>query len=381
VNTSQRNPNRPRGGFQPPHCPNPQCDFHHPNPRWPFKRDGFYIRPSDQARFQAFKCLHCGRKFSTRTFSSTYWLQRRRLLLDVAKWTCEGPCLRQMGRVLKASHSTIARRIARLGRLCLVFHRNLLQNKKLEEPVVVDGFETFEYSQYFPFHINFAAGADSWFLYHFTDSPLRRKGSMTKGQKKRRAELEETLGRPDPKAVEKGMVQLLKTLLGHLEPGERLVLHSDDHPAYHRALQRLEHTAPQLSRIEHHVTSSQEPRTKDNPLFPINLTDLLARHSSANHRRETIAYSKRRQSALERAAIFTVWRNCIKKRTENGGEESTAMRAGLVARMLSWGDVLRHRLFPAHGDLPPVWTDYYWRKVKTLALGERQSAHTCRYAF
>ena len=381
MNSSHRKLIRRRGGFQPPHCPNPRCDFHHPNPRWPFKRDGFYVRPSDQARFQAFKCLHCGRKFSARTFSTTYWLQRRDLLQHVANWTCEGPCLRQMGRVMKAGHATIARRIARLGRHCLIFHRNLLQEKELEEPVVVDGFETFEYSQYFPFHINFAAGSDSWLLYHFTDSPLRRKGSMTPGQKKKRAALEETLGRPDPKAVERGMAQLLKTLLEQLKPDERLVLHSDDHPAYHRARRRLERTDPQLSGIEHHVTSSKARRTKDNPLFPINLTDLLARHSSANHRRETIAYSKRRQSALERAAILTVWRNCIKKRRENGGEESTAMRAGLVDRMLNWSEILKRRLFPAHGDLPPEWEAYYWRKIKTRAMGERQHTHTCQYAF
>lgn len=378
---SRRRPNRRRGGFQPPHCPNPCCDFHHPRPHWRFKRDGFYLRPSDHRRFQAFQCLHCGRKFSARTFSTTYWLQRRDLLRPVAEWTSEGPGLRQMGRVLKTSHATIGRRIARLGRHCLLFHLNLLQGKELREAIAVDGFETFEYSQYFPFHINFAAGADSWFLYHFTDSPLRRKGSMKPAQKKRRAQLEKLHGRPDPKAVEKAMAELLKSVLSHLAPGETLVLHSDDHPAYRRALRRLKREEPHLAPIDHHVTSSQQRRTADNPLFPVNLADLLARHASANHRRETIAYSKRRQAALERAAIFTVWRNCIKKRRENGGEESAAMRAGVLRRMLRWGELLRRRLFPGHVSLPGVWAQYYWRKVQTAVLGEHQVSHDCRYAF
>jgi hypothetical protein len=38
--------------------------------------------------------------------------------------------------------------------------------------------------------------------------------------------------------------------------------------------------------------------TAQNPLFPVNLADLLLRHSSANHKRETIAFSKRRQGAM-----------------------------------------------------------------------------------
>ena len=42
------------------------------------------------------------------------------------------------------SHTTVARQVARIGRHCLLFHRNLLQNKNLEEPRVVDGFETCE---------------------------------------------------------------------------------------------------------------------------------------------------------------------------------------------------------------------------------------------
>jgi hypothetical protein len=250
-----------------------------------------------------------------------------------------------MGRVYGISHSTVARHLARIGRHCLIFHHNLLQDTTLDEPLVVDGFETFEFSQYFPFHINFAAGSDSWLLYHFTDSPLRRKGSMTPGQKMRRAELEELFGRPDPKAVEKGMAYLLRPLLERVKVGQELVLHSDDHPAYRRALQRL------------------------------------VRHSSANHRRETIAFSKRRQAALERAAIFTVWRNCIKKRSENGPQKSAAMWVGLLDRLLTWKQVLRRRLFPAHADLPREWMDYYWRKVKTVTMGDRQTCHACRYAF
>ena len=377
---SSRHRRRRRGGFQPPHCPNPGCAFHKPHPDWQFVKNGHHIRLSDSRLIQDYRCRHCGRFFSARTFNPTYYLRRRDLLLSIASMISEGPCLRQIARILDTSHTTVARHVARLGRHCLLFHRNLLADKKIEEPLVIDGFESFEYSQYFPFHINFAAGGASWFIYHFTDSPLRRKGRMTEAQKKRRAELEQIYGRPDPKAVEKGMTELLRPLLKAVS-GRHLVLHSDDHPAYPRALSRLQREVAGGPHIDHRITSSKDRRTKSNPLFGVTLTDLLARHTTANHRRETIAFSKERQAAMERAAVFTVWRNCIKRRQENGPRRSAAMVLGLLDRLLTWGQVLRRRWFPAHVDLPQTWVGYYWREVKTKVFGDRQAVHACTYAF
>ena len=378
---NRRQPARHRGGFQPPCCPNPACTFHGPSQSWRFVRDGAYIRRSDQRRVQCFECTHCGRNFSTQTFSSSYWLRQRHLLRPIATLVTEGSALRQIARALGTSHTTVAHQVARLGRHCLLFHRNLLRHQRPSEPLVVDGFETFEYSQYFPFHANLAAGAHSWMLYHFTDSPLRRKGAMTKAQHARRAKLEARLGRPDPKAVETGMIALLRPLLAIWPKDRELELHSDDHPAYRRALRRLRRKRPVGPRILHRVTSSKKRRTCSNPLFPVNLADLLLRHGSANHRRETIAFSKRRQAAMERLAVFTVWRNFIKKRQENGPLRTAAMAAGVIDRRLSWRCVLRRRLFPAHSDLPRDWVAYYWRQLKTAIYDTHQTVHRCRYAF
>ncbi len=217
---------------------------------------------------------------------------------------------------------------------------------------------------------------------------------MTKGQKLRRIELERELGRPDPKAIETGIFQLVSYVASKCtgENGEerdnessdgqsdwRLTVRSDEHPAYPRALRRVRQTLPGIQ-IRHERTSSVEARTFENPLFPVNLADLLIRHSHAGHRRETIAFSKRRQAAVERLAIFTVWRNTIKRRRENGDNETAAMRIGVTDRMLKWKDVFRRRLFPARFKLPPPWKDYYWRKIKTRPLGKDQCEHQLRFA-
>jgi hypothetical protein len=238
---------------------------------------------------------------------------------------------------------------------------------------------------------------------------------MTPVQKKRRVELEARLGRPDPKAVENGIFELLQVMLATKPVGSGLgaqedaaasrpiyTFYSDDHPAYGRAVRRLDQAGPiplslppgepatgtestRLSaarpRLQHRTTPSTAPRTRANDLFPINLADLLLRHSGADHRRETIAYDKRRQGGLERLAIFTVWRNAIKWRRENHPGETAAMKAGMATRPLRWAEVFACRRFPREQELPGSWWNNYWRRVKTAALGDRQTENNARFAF
>ena len=128
------------------------------------------------------------------------------------------------------------------------------------------------------------------------------------------------------------------------------------------------------------VTPGREHRDRHNNLWPINLLDLLIRHSSANHRRETIAWSKRRQASAERLVIFLVWRNYIKSRREKQPRGPTpAMERGMFDHRLELEEVLSGRLFRDHIELPKRWGEYYERKVRTRALA-RNRTHDLRYA-
>ena len=370
--------------FEPPFCANRLCRFHlSAGPEWRKKRNGFYTRRSDGKRFQLYLCIECGQGFSTRAFCTDYWLRRRDLPEKIADLVSNGMGLRQAGRHLHVTHATIGRHVARLGRHCMLFHLERTEGFKIDERVVVDGFESFEYSQYFPFHLNVAAGQRSWFLYDFTDSPLRRKGRMSPEQKRRREEQERTLGRPDPKAIEKAMAELIRSLCRHVPVGGRLHLESDEHPAYPRALKRLrqDEECPPECEIVHSVTPSILARTFRNPLFAVNLTDLLLRHSHANHHREALAFSKRRMDAISRASLFQVWRNFIKRRRENGDEQTAAMLLGLADARLGWPEVLRLRLFPDRQTLEEWRLTYYRHRVRTQALGDRQRFHDLKRAY
>ena len=358
--------------WQPPFCPNRAC-FHHGNPLgWGFKKKGFYQRAVDGRRVQRYRCFHCGTSFSRQTFHPTYWLKRPDLLRLLFYRVLSCSAYRQIARELDVSHTTVLRQVERLGRHCLLFHEALRPSGPLTEPLVVDGFETFEFSQYTPIHLNTAVGAQSHYFYAFTDAELRRKGRMTEPQKRRRAQLEALFGRPSPKAVEFEMAALVRLAVC---PGSSASIRSDEHKAYPRALRRLGDR-----RFEHQVTPSRLARTATNPLFPVNLLDSLIRHGSANHKRETIAFSKRRQSAAERLAILLVWRNYLKSFSERRRDRTPAQRLGVLDRKLRVDDVLRKRLFPSLIQLPERLMRYYRREIVTRRIPNGRQ-HELRYAF
>ena len=249
---------------------------------------------------------------------------------------------------------------ARLGRHALLWLHQGRPRGPVAEPLVIDGFESFAFSQYHPLHLNLVVGASSHYVYAFTHCELRRKGSMKASQKRRRAMLEARHGRPDPRGIEQAMAAALSMAVP--QP-QHLVVRSDEHDDYPRALRHLRGCA-----IVHECTSSRDARTRGNPLFPVNRLDLLLRHNSANHKRETIAFSKRHQSVVERAAILVLWQNFAKPFSERHGGGTPAMRLGLAARRVSLREILKGRLFPERVQLPALWAAYYRREIVTRRI-------------
>ncbi|HEU5171142.1 MAG TPA: hypothetical protein VFU46_11425 [Gemmatimonadales bacterium] len=321
---------------------------------------------------QRYRCCHCRVTFSTQTFSGTYYLKRPELLEPIFHRLLAGSGLRQITREARCAHSTVMGQAARLARHALLYLAAQRPPGPVREPLVIDGFESFAYSQYHPLHLNLVVGAESHFVYGFTLSSLRRKGRMTERQRARRAQLEATQGRPDPRALERDMAAALRLAAPEPQP---LTVRSDDHPAYPRALRRLGGY-----RIRHERTPSIQARTPGNPLFPVNLMDLLLRHNSANHKRETIAFSKRHQAVIERAAVLVLWRNYVKRFSENHAGHTPAMRLGLSRGPRSPRAILQWRPFASRIALAPVWADYYRRRVATPGIA-RPREHRLTRAF
>ena len=129
----------------------------------------------------------------------------------------------------------------------------------------------------------------------------------------------------------KDVTHLLEVVAGGQR---RLTVLSDEHQAYPRAIRQLR------CEVTHLVTSSKERRDARNRLFPVNLADMLLRHSSANHKRETIAWSKRRQASAERFAVFAGF-------TTSTSIEIKMTGFGLAVAVLLDATVIRQVLVPA----------------------------------
>lgn len=353
--------------FVPPFCPRSTCRYHACREGWRYHAHGHYGRQCEPRRIPRFRCCHCRATFSAQTFSTTYYLKRPELQepLFFRLLACSGH--RQIAREARCAPTTAMRQAARLGRHALLFLARNRPQGPLPEPLVVDGFESFAFSQYHPLHLNVAVGANSHFVYGFTHARLRRKGRMTARQQRRRAHLERTHGRADPKALERTMAQLLR--LAAPAP-QGLTVRSDEHPAYPRALRALAGYA-----VRHECTPSVAARTSGNPLFPVNLLDLLLRHNNAHLKRESIAFAKRHQAVIERAALLLLWRNFSKPFSENHGGGTPAMRLGLQATPLSPRRLLKERLFASRVALPAPWDGYYRRLEDTPGI-----AHPTRHA-
>jgi transposase-like protein len=359
-----------RGTFVPPHCPFADCESHRVPGPWRAIRKGFFVRATAPRVIQRYRCPRCGRSFSSQTFSLSYWLRRPEILTPLFLRLLSCSALRQISAEFGASHSTIARQAARLGRHCLLLHEHLRPRAAPAEPLVLDGFRSFESGQYWPFELNLLIGV-SHYLYGFQDAELRRSGRMRESQRRRRASLERRFGRPTPGATRRAVAELVARIV---PPGGSALIRSDEHADYPIALRSL---AGRI--IVHERTSSTRPRTPRNPLFAANLADLLLRHTGANHKRETIAFSKRRQGALYRAAIFLVWRNYLKSRSERRRDAPPGVAVGAIRQRLTPQDVLRTRIFPWRIDLTGWLERCYLARIPTRCLPHARY-HDLRYA-
>jgi len=354
----------------PPHCPFRDCDSHGNPDTWRALKKGCYERLAKPRRIHRYRCSHCGRSFSSQTFAPSYWLRHPQLLKAILCRidSCSG--LRQIAWELGVSVATVQRHVERLGRHCLLLHEWLRPASPPEQTLVLDGFRSFEFGQYWPFDVNLLIG-QSHFVYGFQDAELRRSGSMKPFQRRKRSHLEALHGRPDPQATRKSVQQLLEH---QLPPGSSIQLDTDEHRAYPQAIRRLRDR-----KIEHRTTSSRARRTPQNPLFPANLADQLIRHNGANQKRETIAFSKRRQGALYRLAIRTVLRNYVKPTSVRRKIPPPGVRVGAIPRAWTVGDVLRQRLLPWRFALSGWRADCYYARIPTRPMA-RCREHQLRYA-
>ena len=337
-------PNDTLAAFKPPFCPNPNCRYHNPlTPNWPYKKAGFYHRQLQPQRIQRFTCLHCRRSFSSQTFSCSYW--QKRPDIDPKLFTKTTGCMsnRQIARDLGVAPETINRHLARLGRHCMLFHTNMMRHSKPARHLVIDGFVSFELSQYFPFHHHLAVEKGTRLLpvLHRQRGPPQRDDEPAPETAAPGAGSHATAG-PIRGLCAQDVQELLEVVIRGQPARVDRQRRSPGLSGGDQGTRRSDPSSGDLQPGAIVVTR--------NPLWEVNLLDLLIRHSSANHKRETIAWSKRRQGSAERLAVFLVWRNYMQGRREKSrGSPTPAMVRRMCAGKLRPEQILR-RAVVRHPD-------------------------------
>jgi len=172
--------------------------------------------------------------------------------------------------------------------------------------VCIDGIVSFDRSQYFPNNITISIAAHSRYILSLTHATLRRSGRCTKTQALRKQRLYRKVTF-EPRAIERSFTNLLDEL-----SRERLTLTcstlsliTDEKLEYARAL--MNH--PDRSQFNHHTINSKLPRTISNPLFPSNYLERELRKDLADHRRETVCFSRNVANMLQRLIVYMGWHN------------------------------------------------------------------------
>lgn len=299
-----------------PFCPNPHCSFHDKAPGHPwFSRHGSYLTKAFGA-VNRFRCSSCGATFSRQTFSVHYYAKKPVDLAALFERHCEAQSERAIARSLGLSPASVQNRLDRLARQALALHASLRPLANPHEEVCVDGFVSFDVSQFFPNELTFSITSTSRFILDLSHASRRRSGPLTQPQRLKASALY-ARWIPEPRAIARTFRDILDSLAFDRPPSAQhpLVIISDEKPDYHHVLTRhsLFLAQDEAHRIVHRTVDSRLPRTWNNPLFASNYLDRELRKDSANHRRESACFTRNVANGLSRLACYIAWHNYRKR--------------------------------------------------------------------
>jgi hypothetical protein len=214
------------------------------------------------------------------------------------------------------SPDSVQNRLERLARQALGVHAALLPLIGTHEAVCVDGFVTFDVSQYFPSEVTISITSDSRFVLDLSQTNRRRSGAMTAAQRRRANQLyaESSLEQGGVSRTFREVIDSLSILKPRKE-FVPLVITTDEKPDYMRVLDRhpLFRSQNKEHRVIHQTINSHLPRTFANPLFASNYLDREIRKDQANHHRETACFSRNVANGLCRLVTYFFYHNYIKR--------------------------------------------------------------------
>jgi hypothetical protein len=354
-------------------CPNPNCSYHHEAPASPWAYAIGWYATKAFGKVRRFRCTRCGKSFSTQTYSTHYYLKRIVSYRDVLYRLAGGESLRGMSRALGCSLSLLTNRIDRLARQGIALHARMLRARRGKEDICIDGFVSFDCSQYFPSEIPIAVGRTSGFVLDVSHCTRKRSGSMRQDQKAKAQALYSTI-RLERGGIGRSFREVLATSLAVQppQPHRPFVLITDEKPDYARLVRKLAaYWGEGGGRLVHLRIASHLPRTIHNPLFSSNYTDRELRKDLANHHRESVCFNRNVANGMLRLWAYLMWHNYLKPyriRWPKGRRPAThAEASGIDATALEnvYRSFFEERAFLTRSPLSPTMARSWKKEWRT----------------
>jgi hypothetical protein len=371
----------------PPFCPYAACGCHTQPPAQRWWRSAGYHHTKCFGEVPRFQCLACGRTFSTQTFATNYYAKKIIDYRRLERLLSASMSVRSLARILGCSCGSVLNRCVRLARQALATHALLRPQARRYEGVCIDGFVSFDRSQYFPNNLTISITSDSRFVLSFTHATLRRSGAQRPDQKKTKDRLYRNL-EFERHALERSFSELLDELERDRKPSRHkpLIIITDEKLEYERAFlaHRLYRNQDEDSRVVHRRVNSRLPRTFLNPLFPSNYLDREIRKDQAAHRRESTCFGRNVANGLSRMACYLSWHNYSKRyliKAPVGEDETHGEEAGIPSEAIARQ---RRRMFAKRAFLSLIDLDGVEKRVWKKAFptpGTNRPAYLPAYAF
>lgn len=318
-------------------CPNQKCDFHNEAPDEPWYSARGTYRTKAFGEVQRYQCKSCRCWFSSQTFNVDYFAKRITNYKEILNRLVSSSSNRAIGRAMGLSPDSVQNRIDRLSRQALALQARHAPHATRQERICIDGFVSFDVSQYFPSEITMAITSDSRFILDISHTNRRRSGTKSAVQNKRAPELYKKANL-ERGGVSRTIREVLDTVfkLRSISAIRPLILTTDEKPDYSRILHKTSAFLNQdvTHRVIHQQINSRLPRNHWNPLHSSNYLEREIRKDQANHHRESACFSRNSANMLNRMACYIGYHNFLKNYLIKSRKEDTrthAIAAGVPA--------------------------------------------------
>lgn len=310
-------------------------------------RWGYYFRRCVEKREQRFRCRECTKTFSLQTYRHDYRDRRPDANERLFELLTSGVGLRQAARLLRIGATTAQKKMRKLARTCELLHQNLAKQLPPGRTYVMDEEESYETASIRPVTVPMIIDSEHWFVVATAVGPIRRRAP--EGSARRHRQDLDELRRGRRRDESRKRIGEVLRMLRHRTNG-CITLVTDLKSSYATVAHQV------FGRDLVHIgVAGSAPRTPFNPLFPINTTIAMSRDNCGRLRRHSWLVSKLAKWLSGQLAIFTAYRNYVRRRfNRDSASETPARLLGLLPRNLQPGEVVRWRQDWGERSLNPM---------------------------